>query len=173
MSGKATVGEMIENTEEQLRPHIVSSQDDENMEAMSVPGADERPRKDAVFAWSREVFANAGLTPTSAQLDDIASSMAGSIVTQILVPLAGERGASGFSNYLGAFGVSEENVLDHFNAACGVLAIMIVKAEGYDPQGPEDPLLVRVEDEIDARMTHLLDLALPEWSKGVRQEYGR
>jgi hypothetical protein len=139
---------------------------------MSTLGSGERPRKDAVVAWSHEVFAKAGLTPTSAQFDDIASAMAGSIVMQILVPLAEERRASGFRNYLGGYEVSEENILEHFNAACGVLAIMIVKAEGWDPQGPSDPLLVRAEDEIDTRMKHLLDLALPEGADGVRQEYG-
>ncbi|HEY8814747.1 MAG TPA: hypothetical protein VIP57_06540 [Candidatus Dormibacteraeota bacterium] len=97
--------------------------------------------------------------------------MAGSIVMQILVPLAEERGASGFETYLGVYQVSEENVLEHFDTACAMLAIMSLKAEGQDPVGPSDPRLVRVEDEIDARIKHLLDLALPEWAEGVRQEY--
>jgi hypothetical protein len=139
---------------------------------MGAAKSDERPRKDAVFAWSRQVFAKAGLTPTSEQFDDIASTMAGSIVMQILVPFAEERGAPGFMNYLGIYEVSEENVLEHFDTACSTLAIMSVKAEGLDPAGPSDPRLVRVEDEIDARMKHLLDLALPEWAEGIRQEYG-
>jgi hypothetical protein len=139
---------------------------------MNAAKADERPRKDAVFTWSRQVFANAGLTPTSEQFDDIASTMAGSIVVQILVPLAEERGAPGFKSYLGTYEISEENVLEHFDVACSILAIMCVKAEGQDPAGSSDPHLVRVEDEIDARMKHLLDLALPEWTEGVRQEYG-
>lgn len=139
---------------------------------MSASESDGRPRKEAVFAWSHQVFANAGLTPTSEQFDDIASSMAGSIVMQILVPFAEERGASGFKNYLGIYQVSEENVLEHFDIACSMLAIMSVKAEGQDPGGPSDPRLVLVEDEIDARIKHLLDLALPEWAVGVHQEYG-
>lgn len=140
---------------------------------MSAAESDGRPRKDAVFTWSHQVFANAGLTPTSEQFDDIASTMAGSIVMQILVPIAEERGAAqGFTNYLGIYNVSEENVLEHFDVACSMLAIMSVKAEGQDSAGPSDPRLVRVEDEIDARMKHLLDLALPEWAEGVRQEYG-
>ena len=109
---------------------------------MNAAKSDERPRKDAVFAWSRQVFANAGLTPTSGQLDDIASMMAGSIVMQILVPFAEERGASGFKSYLGIYKVSEENVLEHFDTACAMLAIMSVKAEGQDPAGPIDPRLV-------------------------------
>jgi len=139
---------------------------------MNAANSDERPRKDAVFAWSRQVFSNAGLTPTSEQFDDIASTMAGSIVMQILVPFAEERGAPGFKNYLGIYEVSEENVLEHFDGACSMLAVMSVQAEGQDPAGPSDPRLVRVEDEIDARMKHLLDLALPDWVEGVRQEYG-
>jgi hypothetical protein len=137
---------------------------------VSAPESDLRPRKDAVFAWSDQVFANAGLQPTSEQFDDLASTMAGSIVMQILVPFAEERGASGFKNYLGFYEVSEENVLEHFDTACAILAIMSVKAEGQDPAN--DPRLMRVADEIDARINHLLDLALPEWSEGVRQEYG-
>lgn len=139
---------------------------------MSAQDSDGRPRKDVVFTWTHQVFASAGLTPTSEQFDDIASMMAGSIVMQILVPMAEERGAQGFENYLGIYELSEENVLEHFDAACSILAIMSVKAEGQDPAGPSDPRLVRVEDEIDARMKHLLDLALPEWAEGVRQEYG-
>jgi hypothetical protein len=136
--------------------------------------SDERPRKDAVFAWTHQVFAKAGLTPTSAMFDDIASTMAGSIVMQILVPLSEERGASsGFANYLGIYAVSEENVLEHFDTACAMLSMMSVQAEGQDPVGPSDPRLVRVEDEIDARMNSFLNLALPEWAEGVRQEYGR
>lgn len=122
--------------------------------------------------WTRQVFANAGLTPTSEQFHEIASTMAGSIVMQILVPFAEERRASDFKRYLGIFKVSEENVLEHFDAAGSMLAHMSVKADGQDPAGPNDPRLVRVEDEIDARMKHLLDLALPEWTEGVRQEYG-
>jgi hypothetical protein len=139
---------------------------------MGTPGSDERPRKEAVFTWSHEVFAKADLAPTPAQFDDIASTMAGSIVVQILVPLAEERGASGFLNYLDIYKISEENVLEHFNGACSILAIMIVKAGGQEPQGRYDPLLIKVENEIDARMKNLLDLALPEWADGVRQEYG-
>jgi hypothetical protein len=139
---------------------------------MSAANSDERPRKDAIFDWSRQVFANAALTPTPEQFDDIASAMAGSIVMQILVPFAEERGAPDFMRYLGVFEVSEENVLEHFDAACSMLALMSVNAEGHDAAGPNDPHLVRVEDEIDARIKHLLDLALPEWAKGVRQEYG-
>lgn len=139
---------------------------------MNAPESDERPRKDAVLDWSREVFASAGLTPTPAQFNDIASTMAGSIVMQILVPFAEERGASGFKNYLGIYEVSEENVLEHFDTACAMLSLMSVKAEGQEPVGPSDPRLVRVEDEVDARMNQLLDLALPEWAAGVRQEYG-
>ena len=142
------------------------------MRRMGVTSSDERPRKEAVLAWSREVFARAGLRPTPAQFEDVAATMAGSIVMQILIPFAEERGAPGFKGYLGAFQVSEENVLEHFNAACSILAIMSVKAEGQDPSGPADPRLTSAEDEIDARMKHLLDLALPEWAAGVRQEYG-
>lgn|GEM_PF-6737419 len=170
--GKVTVEEMIDNVEGQLRPHIVATQAPGGAPATSVPGTEVRPRKDAVLAWSRDVFAEADLAPTSAQLDDIASSMAGSIVTQVLVPLADERGASGFRAYLGAFDVSEQNILEHLDAACGVLALMIVRAGGHDPVRPDDPALVEAEDEIDFRMRGLLDLALPEWSKGVLQEYG-
>lgn len=133
---------------------------------------DLRPRKDAVFAWSHQVFANAGLTSTPAQFDDIASTMAGSIVMQILVPFAEERGASGFTTYLGTYKISEENVLEHFDTACQILAIMVVKAEGQESQSSTDPRLVRIEDEIDTRMNRLLELALPEWAEGVRQEYG-
>lgn len=139
---------------------------------MNAANSDERPRKDAIFAWSHQVFAKAGLTPTSGQFDDIASTMAGSIVMQVLVPFAEERSAPEFKSYLGIYEVSEENVLEHFDAACAMLALMSVKAEGQDPAGPNDPHLLRVEDEIDARMKHLLDLALPEWAEGVRQEYG-
>jgi hypothetical protein len=139
---------------------------------MNAANSDERPRKEAVLDWSRQVFANAGLTPTSEQFNDIASTMAGSIVMQILVPFAEERCAPDFVRYLGVFEVSEENVLEHFDAACSMLALMSAKAEGQDPASPNDPHLVRVEDEIDARMKHLLALALPEWATGVRQEYG-
>lgn len=139
---------------------------------MSATDPDLRPRKDAVSAWSRQVFAEAGLTPTPAQFDDIESTMAGSIVMQILVPFAQERGASGFTTYLGTYEISEENVLEHFDTACQILALMIVGAEGQESQSPTDPRLVRVEDEIDARMNRLLELALPEWAEGVRQEYG-
>jgi hypothetical protein len=143
------------------------------MRQMNAGTSDQRPRKDAVLDWSHRVFATAGLTPTPEQFDDIASSMADSIFGQILMPLAEERGvSSGLSNYLGIYKVSPENVLEHLNPACGVLAHMILKADGHEATGPDDPALVKVENEIDARMNHLLDLALPEWAAGVRQEYG-
>ena len=81
---------------------------------MSEPEQDARPRQATVAAWSRQVFANAGLAPNQAQL----------------------------------------------------------KAEGRDPAGPTDPGLLRTEDEIDARIENLLDLAPagvgPGSSAGVR-----
>jgi hypothetical protein len=87
--------------------------------------------------------------------------------------MAEERGvSSGLGNYLGIYKVSPENVLEHLNPASGVLAHMIIKSHGHEATGPDDQALVEVEDEIDARMNRLLDLALPEWAEGVRQEYG-
>jgi hypothetical protein len=134
--------------------------------------SDTRQRKAAVLAWSHRVFAGAGLTPTPEQFDDIASTVAGSIVMQILLPLAEEHGAVGFERYLGIYEVSEDNVLEHFDSASATLAVMCVKAGGQDPWGPDDPLLLGAEDEIDSRMNSFLDLALPQWIDGVRQEYG-
>jgi hypothetical protein len=153
--------------------HEAASTGSDRVSAMTEVAPEERPRREAVVAWSEKVFVGAGLTPTQAQFDDIASAMADSIFGQILMSLAEERGvSSGLVNYLGMYQVTEKNVLEHLNAACGVLAIMILKAQGHEPAGPDDQLLVEVEDEIDARINHLLDLALPEWIRGVREEYG-
>jgi hypothetical protein len=140
---------------------------------MTEAQSDERPRRQAVEAWTTKVFEGAGFPPTQAQFDDIASSMADSIFGQILMPLAEQHGvADGLGRYLGFYQVNEKTVLEHLNPASGVLAFMILKAQGHETTGPDDQRLVEVEDEIDARMSHLLDLALPEWINGVRAEYG-
>jgi hypothetical protein len=50
-------------------------------------------KKDALRAWTEQVFADAGLTPSHDQVTDIAKSIAGLILTQRLVPLSEARGA--------------------------------------------------------------------------------
>jgi hypothetical protein len=142
------------------------------------PG-DGTARRDQLVAWSREVFAAAGLEPTPEQVTEIAKSIGGLLLLQRLVPFAADQrvqtlsdGRTLFEAWVAGTQVGPPNVLARWDELCETLVQMVVVARAAD----DDPSRGRVEAEVRHEINDLIDRELEdaraEFVQGVSEEFG-
>jgi hypothetical protein len=137
-------------------------------------------RRDRLIAWTREVFAEAGLgPPTPEQEDEILRSIAGWLLTQRIEQFAESKGAPQvdggdtlFVHWLKMTEVGAPNVIARWDEICGLLTVMLAdeRVDRDDPgRGAVESELGRELDEVIE--SELLDLRA-EYVEGVRGEFG-
>lgn len=132
-----------------------------------------RGLKNALLGWARNVFADAGLSPTQAQVVEIAGTIGHLLMSERLVPFAKSRGIEElFGGWLEAMKVRRENVLEHLDGARSILIVMLAEeVEARD--GPERVAVeTRIARDIDALITKELADSRDEFVTGVTEEFG-
>jgi hypothetical protein len=136
-------------------------------------------RRDRLIAWTREVFAAAGLDPTPEQEDEILRSIAAWLLTKRIEQFAEAKGAPKvtggdtlFVHWMKTTEVGAPNVIARWDEICGLLIVMLAD-ERVDRDDPEhDEVEREIGRELDDVIERELEDLRPEYVEGVRGEFG-
>jgi hypothetical protein len=132
------------------------------------------PLRDSLVAWTETVFSEAGITPTAAQVTEVAGTIAHLVMNDDLLPFAAANDvAELFAAWHHEIGVRRENVLDHMDGAMSILVVMIADKRVDGSEGPQRGVAERVvAKELHEIITAELTKSHDEFVSGVREEFG-